>query len=291
LALEKADLINRRKAIASKAIKSFRDGGYYAPLRIYERTKADDLYRAYTQFQDSAVEIFGQEQRFKTHLLAGWLADVVRNPRMLDVVEDLIGPNILCWSTGFFGKAANSEGRVGYHQDACVNFVEPNDDVIHVWLALRPTTTDNGCLRVLPRSHLGDVIPISPSGGGKEMLRTGTLTETGWQAALDKDEHEFVDLVLDAGEASLHHHCTVHGSGPNRSGFHRLGVSITYMTTAAHNPKFAVDSATLVRGKDDYGHFELEPAPDADFSSAAIAAFQRATTTPGGEGVGAEAVQ
>ncbi len=80
------------KALAPKAIKAFRGDGYYAPLRIYERPEADDLYRAYTQFQKSAVEILGQEQRFKTHLLAGWLAGVVRNPRMLDVVEDLIGP-------------------------------------------------------------------------------------------------------------------------------------------------------------------------------------------------------
>ena len=235
------------------------------------------------------MELLGQEQRFKTHLLAGWLAGVVRNPRMLDIAEDLIGPNILCWSSGFFGKAANSTGRVGYHQDACVNFVEPHDDVIHVWLALRPTTTENGCLRVLPRSHLGEVIPLALSEVGEKPA--GTLTETGWQAALDAEEDAFVDLVPDAGEASLHHHCTVHGSGPNRSGAHRLGISITYMTTAAHNPKFAVDSATLVRGKDDYGHFEVEPVPDADFSSAAIAAFQRATTTPGGEGVGADTVR
>lgn len=270
------------KALTPKAIRAFRGDGYYAPIRIYERSEADVLYRTYTQFQKSAMEILGQKQRFKTHLLAGWLADVVRNPRMLDVVEDLIGPNILCWSTGFFGKAANSMGHVGYHQDASVNFVEPNDDVIHVWLALRPTTTENGCLRVLPRSHLGEVLPLLPSESAKKMLLEGTQTENGWQAPLDADEDEFVDLVLDAGEASLHHHCTIHGSGPNRSGSHRLGVSITYMTTAAYNPKFAIDSATLVRGKDNFGHFELEPAPDEDFSGAAISAFQRALNTPGG---------
>ncbi len=268
--------------LTSEAIKSFRDNGYLAPIRIYERLEADGLYHAYNQFQKSAVEILGQEQRFKTHLLAGWLAAIVRNPRMLDVVEDLIGPNILCWSTGFFGKAANSKGRVGYHQDACVNFVEPNDDVIHVWLALKPTTTENGCLRVLPRSHLGDVFPLLPSERTGTSLPKGTQTENGWQAAFDIDETAFVDLVLDAGEASLHHHCTLHGSGPNRSEGHRLGISITYMTTAAYNPKFSYDSATLVRGKDEHGNFELEPAPDSDFSSLAIAAYQQALTAPGG---------
>ena len=98
------------KALAPEAIAAFRDDGYYAPLRIFDRTEADDLLRSYTQFPERAVEILGAEQRFKTHLLAGWLANVVREPRILDVVEDLIGPNILCWSTAFFAKSANSTG-------------------------------------------------------------------------------------------------------------------------------------------------------------------------------------
>jgi hypothetical protein len=265
------------KALTPEAIAAFRDEGYYAPLRIFDRTEADDLLRSYTKFQEKAVEILGAEQRFKTHLLAGWLASVVREPRILDIVEDLIGPNILCWSTAFFAKSANSTGYVGYHQDAAINFVEPHDDIIHLWLALKPTTTENGCLRVLPRSHLGDVMRLAPSDDSENMLLEGT------QAVIDAKEDEFVDLVLKAGEASLHHHRTVHGSGPNRSGAERLGVSITYMPTASHNPK-RPDSATLARGSDDYGNFELEPAPDTDFSSTALAAFQRAMAAPGGGG-------
>ncbi len=265
------------KALKPDAIAAFRDEGYYAPLRIFDRTEADNLLQSYTQFQEEAVEVLGEEQRFKAHLLAGLLAGVVRNSRILDIVEDLIGPDILCWSTAFFAKSANSTGYVGYHQDAAINFVEPHDDIIHLWLALRPTTKENGCLRVLPRSHLGDVLPLAPSEDGENMLLEGT------QAMLEAKEDEFVDLVLDAGEASLHHHRTIHGSGPNRSGGERLGVSISYMPTAAHNPK-RPDSATLVHGSDNFGNFELEPAPDSDFSNAAIAAFQRSMAVPGGGG-------
>ncbi len=262
-------------AITPDAIAAFRDDGYYAPLRLFERSEADGHLESYTQFQKKAVEILGQEQRFKTHLLAGWLAGVLRDPRILDVVENLIGPDILCWSTAFFAKSANSTGYVGYHQDAAINFVEPHDDIIHLWLALKPTTKENGCLRVLPRSHLGVVLPLSPSDDGENMLLEGT------QAMLEAKEVEFVDLLLGAGEASLHHHRMVHGSGPNRSDDQRLGVSITYMPTTARNSKRS-DSATLVRGSDHFGNFVLEPAPDADFSSAAIAAFERALMAPGG---------
>ena len=265
------------KVLTSAIITAFRDEGYYTPLRLFDRAEADDLFQSYIQFQEKAVEMLGAEQRFKTHLLAKWLANVVRDPRILDVIEEFIGSNILCWSTAFFAKSANSAGYVGYHQDAAINFVEPHSDIIHLWLALKPTTKENGCLRVLPRSHIGDVLPLSQSNVGENVLLEGT------QANLDAAENEFVDLILDAGEASLHHHRTVHGSGPNQSDTDRLGVSISYMPTSAHNPKLA-DSATLVRGVDDFGNFEFEAAPDSDFSEAAIAEFRRAITTPGGGG-------
>ncbi len=258
-------------------IKAFREEGYYAPLRLFDRAEAHNLYQSYAQFQKKAAEIFGIEQRFKTHLLAKWLANIVRDPRILDVIEEFIGPNILCWSTAFFAKPANSAGYVGYHQDAAINFIEPHCDIIHLWLALKPTTKENGCLRVLPRSHLDRVLPLSPSDDGQNVLLEGT------QAKLDAAEGEFVDLILDAGEASLHHHRTVHGSGPNQSDADRLGVSISYMPTTAHNPKRA-DSATLVRGVDDFGNFEFEATPEYDFAQAAIAEFRRAITGPGGGG-------
>ena len=265
------------KALTSAIITAFRDEGYYAPLRLFDRAEADDLFHSYVQFQEKAVEILGAEQRFKTHLLAKWLADVVRDPRILDVIEGFLGPNILCWSTAFFAKSANSTDYVGYHQDAAINLIEPHSDIIHLWLALKPTTKKNGCLRVLPRSHLGNVLPLSRSDDGKNVLLEGT------QAKLDAAEDEYVDLILDAGEASLHHHRTVHGSGPNQSDTHRIGVSISYMPTTAHNPK-RMDSATLVRGVDDFGNFAFEAAPDSDFSEAAIAEFRRAITAPGGGG-------
>jgi len=265
------------KLLTSAIITAFRDDGYYAPLRLFDRGEAYNMYQSYAQFQIRAVEIFGTAQRFKTHLLAKWLANVVRDPRILDIIEKFIGPNILCWSTAFFAKPANSFGYVGYHQDAAINSIEPHNDIIHLWLALKPTTKENGCLRVLPRSHLGDLFPISQSDDGQNVLLTGV------QSKLDTTESEYVDLILDAGEASLHHHRTVHGSGPNQSNNERLGVSISYMPTTARNPK-RMDSATLVRGVDDFSNFKLEAMPDYDFSEAAILEFEHAINVPGGGG-------
>jgi hypothetical protein len=266
------------KALTPEAIAAFRDDGYYFPIQIFDRAEADSLYPSYTQFQKSAVEILGQEQRFKTHLLSTWFNGIVRNPRILDIVEDLIGPNILLWSTSFFPKPAHSDGYVGLHQDAALSDLEPHDDMIHVWLALLPSTKENGCMRVVPRLHLHELIPQSPSVG------EGNLLLAGKEANVDIEESEFVDVLLDAGEVSLHQHLVLHDSGPNRSDGLRLGVVMNFMRPTMRNAKVP-DSAMLVRGNDECGNFELEPAPDADFSCAAIATFQRALTTQGG-GVG-----
>ena len=78
-----------------------------------------------------------------------------------------------------------------------------------------------------------------------------------------------VDLALKTGEMSIHHARIVHGSGPNRSDHRRIGYSLRYVATHVERigPR---DSAMLVRGVDDYGHFDLEPAPLADYDPAAL---------------------
>lgn len=263
------------KALSAGAINGFHEHGYHFPIRIFKQSESDNHYLSYGKFQNLAIKLLGQEQRFKVHLLAGWLGDIVRDSRILDIVEDLIGPNIMCWSTAFFAKPARSMTYVGYHQDAAISGLQPHKNIVHVWLALRPATTENGCMRILPRSHLGNVIELARSKNPGNMLLEGT------QAVIEAREDEFIDLVLAAGEASLHHHRMIHGSGPNRSDDFRLGLSITYMTPATKN-MIRRDSATLVRGLDEYGHFDLEKAPETDFSEAAIDAFRCAIAAPGG---------
>lgn len=88
---------------------------------------------------------------------------------------------------------------------------------------------------------------------------------------VDVDASGADTLTLKAGEMSLHHVRLIHGSEPNPSDQRRIGFAIRYLPTHVRQIAGSHDWATLVRGVDRHGNFELEPRPDADMSPAAQA--------------------
>jgi len=88
----------------------------------------------------------------KPHLLFTWLDRVVRKASLLDMVEDLIGPNIFCWGSTFFVKEARSAHFVTWHQDANYLGLQPNE-LVTAWLALTPSNACNGAMRIIPGTH------------------------------------------------------------------------------------------------------------------------------------------
>jgi hypothetical protein len=194
--------------------------------------------------------------RLKPHLLLTWLSDLVRHPAILDAVEDVVGPDILCWNSSFFTKEATSPGYVSWHQDATYwGLSEP--DVVTAWVAFTNSTPENGNMQVIPGSHRLQ----TPH---RDTFHPDNLLSRGQEIAVDVDERQAADIVLQAGEMSLHHVLIVHGSRPNASGDRRIGFAIRYMSTRVQQLSDVRDSATLVRGADAFGHFDLEPRPAAD---------------------------
>jgi ectoine hydroxylase-related dioxygenase (phytanoyl-CoA dioxygenase family) len=201
--------------------------------------------------------------RIKPHLLFTWLADLVRHPAILDAVEDVLGPDLLCWNTSFFTKEARSPGFVSWHQDATYwGLSEP--DVLTAWVAFTDSTPANGNMRVIPGSHRTPVRHV-------DTFHPDNLLSRGQEIAVEVDENQAADIVLRAGEMSLHHVLIVHGSGANPSADRRIGFAIRYIPTRIRQTGGPRDSATLVRGTDAFGHFELEPRPDADLDAAMLA--------------------
>ena len=252
---------------------AFEQDGYAYPFRVLDPDEAAHAASGYDRFQRRARKIFGEEQRFKAHLLVGWMDRIVHHPKLLDIVADILGPDILCWSSDFFVKKAHDPGFVSFHQDTTYAGLEPFNGILNCWLALTPSRKENGCLRVLPCTHkLGQL-------GHETTSSEANMLFFGQTAQIDVDEGDVVDMELEPGEMSLHHMAVVHGSQPNRSDTRRLGVVLRYIRPDVRQIK-ARDSATLVRGTDRHGHFDLEPRPEADWSDAAIAAFKDAINRP-----------
>jgi ectoine hydroxylase-related dioxygenase (phytanoyl-CoA dioxygenase family) len=200
----------------------------------------------------------------KPHLLLTWLADLVRHPAILDQVEGVIGPNILCWASDFFSKNPGDGKRVTWHQDSTYwGLSKP--DIVTAWVAFTPSTVQSGCLRVIPGSHLLDQLPHGDTFAADNMLSRGQ------EVSVAVDEREAVDVVLQPGEMSLHHVRLIHGSEPNRSDHRRIGFAIRYLPTDVRQLSGVRDTATLVRGRDDFHYFDHEPAPAADFHADAVA--------------------
>jgi non-haem Fe2+, alpha-ketoglutarate-dependent halogenase len=251
------------KRLTDDLVQQYRDTGYLAPIRVLSTAEAAHIRGRLEAFEAGAGPLAGK-LRQKSHLLFTWLNDLIRHERILDAVEDIIGPDILCWGTSFFIKEPRNPAYVSWHQDSTYWGLEPAD-IVTAWVALSDSTPENGAMRVIPRSHTMAQVPH------RDTFRPDNLLSRGQEIMVDVDASHADTLTLAAGEMSLHHVRLIHGSEPNPSAERRIGFAIRYLPTYVRQVAGPHDWATLVRGTDHYGNFELEQRPDADMSESAQA--------------------
>jgi ectoine hydroxylase-related dioxygenase (phytanoyl-CoA dioxygenase family) len=128
--------------------------------------------------------------------------------------------------------------------------------LISAWVALTNSRVENGCLRVVAGSHARQVLPHAQSS-------TEKTARLSLEIAVEVDEAEATDVVLKAGQMSLHHPYIIHGSKPNQTDELRLGFAIRFV--AAHvKQSLPHHAVVLARGRNDHHHFELLPEPPTD---------------------------
>jgi len=257
------------KVLSEVQIAAYERDGFLAPVAAMSGAEARALRARLETIEAGTGGPLRGDLRHKAHLLFPFLAELIRHPVILDAVEDLLGPDILCWNTNFFIKEAETPSFVSWHQDSTYWGLS-TPDVCTAWVALTPSTIENGAMSVTPKSHTMDQIPH------RDTFDRHNLLTRGQEVAVEVDEREAVPLVLRPGEMSLHHVRLVHGSPPNPSPDRRIGFAIRYIPTSIHQLE-GTDSATLVRGTDRYGHFELEPRPDRDMQDDMLALHRRLT--------------
>jgi len=250
-------------SLSPDAARQYRDEGYFAPVPVLSTEEAGAL-RNHLETYEARAGRLGGALRQKSHLLFTWLNDLVRDDRILDAVEDLIGPDILCWGSSFFVKEPRDTAYVSWHQDSTYWGLAP-PDIVTAWIAFSDSTPENGAMRVIPGSHQLDQVPH------RDTFAADNLLSRGQEIMVEVDERRAVTLELKAGEMSLHHVRLIHGSEPNPSATRRIGYAVRYIPTYVRQIAGSHDTATLVRGVDRHGHFEPERRPVTDCSPEALA--------------------
>ncbi len=251
------------KVLSSGQVKQYESEGAVWPVRVMSSEVATGYRASLEQHEQRTGEPLQGNWRHKTHLLFTWADAMVRQPTILDAVQDCIGPNIVCWSSTFFIKEANSPGFVSWHQDSTYWGLDP-DDVITAWIALTDVDENNGYMQVIPGSHKINQLPHL------DTFHKDNLLSRGQEISVEVDKTKARGIALARGEISLHHIKVVHGSDANRSADRRIGFAVRYIPTHVRQTKLR-DSAQLVRGVDEHGNFDWEPRPQADLDPQALA--------------------
>ncbi|MDG2278443.1 MAG: phytanoyl-CoA dioxygenase family protein [Pseudomonadales bacterium] len=247
----------------------FEQHGYMSPVPIISESEAQ-IYRAQLEaYEQQLGHPVQGPMRTKPHLLFKWVDNLMRNQTILDCVEDLVGPDILCWNSWFWIKEANSSNYVSWHQDSQYWGLD-TDRLVTAWLALSPASLDSGCMKVIPSSHRGEPMRHVDLYHDDNLLTRG-------QEIVDVDDADSIAMPLKTGEMSFHNIGIAHASGPNTTSDRRIGLSFHYMPAGAQQLNISWDTAALVRGEDHFGNFEHSPVPVGDFDPTTVAFHEKAT--------------
>ena len=228
------------KCLTLAQIEQYREEGCVLPIRIMSETAAIELRGRLEAFEQRTGGPLQGDMRHKSHLLYTWLAELVRRSSILDTVEDLYGPDLLCWTTNFFIKEAADPAFVSWHQDSTYWGLS-TQDVVTAWVAF---TEANGAMEYIPGSHKLDQIPH------RDTFARHNLLTRGQEVMVEVDRSQRRIITLRPGEMSLHHVRLVHGSPPNPSNDRRIGFAIRYIPTMVGTrtvpPSYAARIATTI---------------------------------------------
>ena len=252
------------KVLTDAQVRAFEEQGFLSPIRAFAPERARG-YRERLEALEARVPHDMKKMKTKSHLLCPWVLEMAEDPYVLDIFEDLIGPDIRCWSMAWRVKKADGLTLAGWHQDSAYGSPVP---VVLGALALSDCGVAQGCLRGIPGSHKWGVLRHEESDDRSSILARGQYI------ADEFDASHAVDFVLEPGEMVLFHNSLIHGSAVNYGPDRRILLLIEMVPTWAAMDKFR-ESAMLVRGTDTFKNFDDEPRPDAEFSDTALANWKR----------------
>jgi non-haem Fe2+, alpha-ketoglutarate-dependent halogenase len=264
--------------LSEEQIARWKHDGFLSPFPLLSASEFKACRDGLDRFENwlgAPVNVLGasEDLKYRTmpYLILPWAAKLAHDPRILDIVEDLIGPDILIFTSTFFIKEPHSPTIAAWHQDSTYYGLEPKEEVT-VWVALSDANEAAGCMDALsfrgkPRqlSHVSRVVKNSVNRASQ------VITEP-------LDEGTPMAMPLAAGSFSMHHGLCPHRSGPNTANHRRIGLGLNFIPTSVRPAGSIKTAAMLVRGVDRYNHFERVEPPRAELDAQSVATHERATT-------------
>jgi non-haem Fe2+, alpha-ketoglutarate-dependent halogenase len=246
------------RQLTEAQIRQFNEKGYLFPLDLFTPEEAAANRRYFDQLMAKA-----RAAGHDSYSINGWhrhcqgIYRLLHEPRILDLVEDLIGPDIVSIMTHFFSKEPGDDKQVIWHQDASYWPLTPSK-VVTVWLAIDDVEEANGAMQFIPGSHRHGQIPFEYS----------TAEEKNVLGQAVRNPEEFgdppVSVCLRAGQISIHTDLLLHGSAPNRSALRRCGLTLRYMPPEVRTQAKEHAFAYLCRGTDPEGYWQSWPIPEGE---------------------------
>ena len=238
-------------------IETFNREGYLKGFNIYSEDEIRDIRQKF----DEMIEIVlarGDHNYsiISAHLKSKMVYDIVKNPRMVDYVSDLLGENVVCWGAHFFCKLPGDGKIVAWHQDASFWPLSPSRTVT-AWLAIDDADTGNACMRFAATSHHDGHLTYQKSAEDEHNVLNQTVEEVSRYGPP-------VDVVLKSGEISLHSDLLLHSSELNRSNRRRCGLTLRYCAAAVRAELDWNKEGVIVKGTDPTGHWADLPKPSMD---------------------------
>jgi hypothetical protein len=212
----------------SSAEKSFyAEKGYVVPAWSFPRARIDEMRGALDKLIADNPGI-RPEKLVSAHLENGRegvkgsraFLELAQDPQLVELISDAIGADVILWGCQVFCKPGGDGLETPFHQDGHYWPIRPLATCT-AWIALDPSKKENGCLRVVPRSHAGKELFPHLREDREDLVLTNRIQNF--------DESSAVDIELEPGQMSLHDVYMIHGATVNRSPMRRAGVAIRYM--------------------------------------------------------------
>lgn len=253
------------KILTEQQVSKYGDDGFVYPITVMSADEAHAYLMELEAAEAQQGKLLVKGSNFKPHLIFKWADRLAYHPKILDAVEDLIGPDIRILSSTVFPKKPGDGTFVDWHQDGTYFALEPDNVQVAAWLALSDAPVEAGCMEMVAGSHRLGQLNHKEVASEKHMLSLGQTVN----AEFKQDQTEF--MPVKAGQISLHHTHTIHRSGPNNSTWRRVGVTLTYVPASVRVRASTKPSAALVRGVDKWHNFVEEPRPTVDRGVAELA--------------------